>query len=192
MSLRLWSIKLINSYHIPDNEIYDFCHNWLPDLRDNKPINRIYDAYTAIPIIILVYLIFASSDWVILEKYLILLFIVNVFRIFFYSVTVLPDANGKCNEIRSTGYKFIDHTFFGACRDLIFSGHVANSYLAWKFLFSYYGFSKSTGLLHQMGLVTTMLCLRRHYSIDIITAYTVTYLIFDKKDNIMNFLGVEK
>ncbi len=74
----------------------------------------------------------------------------------------------------------------------MYSGHISNSYLAWKFLFEYYDVPGYIGLAHQMGLVTTMLCLRRHYTIDIITAYAMTYLIFDKKNNIMDFLGVEK
>lgn len=191
-SVRYMSIKLINSDSIPEDKVFDFCHYLLPDWRNYQKVKNVYDAYTAIPIVTLLFKIIQTKNWYVLKEYLILAFIVNMTRIFFYSITVLPDANGECDKEGPTGYVAVDSLFFGTCRDLMYSGHISNSYLAWLYLFNYYDVRKSIGLAHQMGLVATMLCLRRHYSIDVITAYAVTYLIFDKRNTIMDFLGVEK
>ncbi len=190
--VRYMSIKLINSDAIPNDKVFDFCHYLLPDWRNYQKVKNVYDVYTGIPIFTLIFKIIQNKDWKVLKEYLILAFIVNMTRIFFYSITVLPDANGECHKEGPTGYQSIDSLFFGTCRDLMYSGHISNSYLAWLFLFEYYDVQRSVGLAHQMILVTTMLCLRRHYSIDILVGYTMTYLIFDKKDTIMDFLGVEK
>lgn len=191
-SVRYMSVKLINSDSIPDDKVFDFCHYLLPDWREYKKVKKVYDAYTAIPIVTLIFKIVQTKNWYVLKEYLILAFIVNMTRIFFYSITVLPDANEECDKEGPTGYVAVDSLFFGTCRDLMYSGHISNSYLAWKFLFQYYDVPRSLGLAHQMGLVSTMLCLRRHYTTDIIVAYGTVYILYDKKDYIMDFLGVEK
>jgi len=187
--LRMWSIDFLNSDTLPDHKIFDICHNILPDLRDNNNILSVYDFYTGIPIYLLILNILKNKDWIILKEYLILMGILNITRVLFYSVTILPDSSKMCKDINFKTNNPINKFFLGTCRDLIFSGHASNSFLAWKFLFDKYKINPLYAIIHQLFLLIAMFCQRRHYSIDVIVAYLSVYLIYDKKVTLVSIFN---
>lgn len=175
--------KYIIKYHKDTNKVHDLSHNILPSVKINPKLNYFYDMYTALPIFILIGLGLLKAKLNVIFQYYILLGIIYFIRPFFYCLTVLPDPSGKCDGKKeyNKSHPFYEN-MYGTCRDLIFSGHIASSYLAWKFLIDYFSISPVYGILHQVSVILLMMCQRKHYSIDVLIAFLVTYLLYDKKD----------
>lgn len=186
---RILADKYINSDHIPKDYIHDVCHYVFPKMDITKNINYLYDFFTFAPILLLYGLIIYSKNYTLLLEVTILFITLNVIRPIFYTLTVLPDPTERCiydKQEHTAFYEFIT----GTCKEMIFSGHVSNSFLALLLLVKYFGLPIPYAVLHQTILVFLMLCQRKHYTIDIIIAYLVTFILFDKRDYIYDLLDI--
>jgi len=183
------STMYINSNHISKTEIYDMCHKLFPQMEISKIRNYLYDLHTVLPIIAVFCLTYFKNNGQLFYQFSIMLIILNLIRPIFYSITVLPDPTDRCknnNPIHSEVYEFL----VGSCKDMIFSGHISNSFMALLFLIVYFGLPIPYAFLHQVILVIMMLCQRKHYTVDIIIAYLMTLTLFDHRSMIFDFLKV--
>lgn len=185
---RFAAIKFINSDRVSKNYIHDICHNILPNMKITKLKRILYDSYTLIPIFLVFGLSIHYGKYQLLTKFIAILLILNLLRPIFYVITIMPDPCDKCSdEVNNNNWYEI---LMGSCKDMIFSGHVSNSFLGLLYLVRYFNVSFIYVMLHQIILITLMLCQRRHYTIDIIIAYLVTILVFDYRKSILNFLQI--
>ena len=184
--IRLWSNQFVND-NMHKYNVVDVCHDIFPNLSDVNMIVTVYDSYTIVPIILLLYKTIKNKNWVILKEYLVLASLLNILRGFFYTITILPNPNSSCKLNNASIWNDI---ISGTCHDLIFSGHIGNSFLAWKFLIEYYNIPERWAIVHQIILVFLMLSQRKHYSIDVIIAYLTVYTLFDNKDMIYDFFNI--
>lgn len=187
--VRIVSDNYINSEHVPKDSVHDVCHHYFPKIENSQTKNYIYDFYTIIPIIALYGLIIYNRDAKLFTQATILFIILNLIRPLFYALTVLPDPTERC-KTGLTCHSKVYELFTGTCKDLIYSGHVSNSLLALLFLYQYFGLPIIFVFLQQLILVFFMLSQRKHYTIDIIVAYLVTFLLYDKKEYVYDLLKI--
>jgi len=184
------AVAFINSDTIPKNYIHDICHNILPTIETTKTKRIMYDFYTLIPIILFFGLSLYHKKYKLIYEFSTVLIILNLLRPLFYVVTIFPDPSTKCeNNCFSKSTNFYE-VMIGSCRDMIFSGHISNSFMGLLFLMQYFNMMSIFTILHQSILILWMLCQKRHYTIDIIIAYLVTIVLFDKKKSILEFLNM--
>ena len=189
---RLTSMHFVNNIKTTSmkNVMHDVLHSYIPDLRYKKVIEKHYDTYSSIPILMYILLCVYKSNYESLNNYTILFSLMHIIRCIFYSMTILPDPSGKCRfgKINSIS-TFFDFILRGTCGDLIFSGHTATILLSWKFLEDDFNIPSYVGLIHTTGMIGTMMTLRKHYSIDVIIAILVTSLLYNNKHPIVSFVS---
>lgn len=188
--IRYLSNSFINSKHVPKNNIHDVCHNFLPTVGLTRTKNYIYDFYTILPVLLVFVLSCYYCDLSLAYEFAVIIIILNALRPIFYAITILPDPTERCEknkQIHSDFYEF----FVGSCKDMIFSGHIANSFMGLMYLMKYFGLKPIYAALHQIILIIWMLCSKRHYTVDIIIAYLVSILLFDYKDKIFKLLEIK-
>lgn len=187
--VRLLSNTYINLSHLPKNNVHDICHVNLPNLPVYLWSNYIYDLFTVIPIILMFCLTILKNDNRLLYEFLATIIMLNLIRPIFFAITILPDPSEKCVKNKHLHSKFYEF-FTGSCRDMIFSAHVGNSLMALLFLIHYYKLPIFYAVLHQAILISVMLCQKKHYTIDIIIAYMVTFILFDHRKFITSMIGL--
>lgn len=175
----------INSFD--SEQIIDIFHMNMPDLSNNKFIEFIYHIYSFIPILLLLYNIIRSKKWNIGVKALIFMLFVNILRCFFYSTTILPNST-PCTRVSNTMFDNILNFILGSCRDMIFSGHIVNSYIPLKFTMEFFGLNPIFTIVYQAILAILMLLQRFHYSIDILVAYVMANYLYLYKEHIIQFI----
>lgn len=185
---RFAAIKFINSDRVSKNYIHDVCHSILPTMKITKLKRIFYDLYTLMPILLVFAMAIYYGKYRLATEFTAMLLILNLLRPLFYVITVIPDPQEKHeeNKINSNLYDIL----VGSCKDMIFSGHVSNSFLGLLYLMKYFNLSFIFVILHQAILILWMLCQRRHYTIDIVIAYLVTILVFDYRTEILKFLKI--
>ena len=189
---RLSSMHFVNNIKNTHMQgvMHDVFHRYIPDFRDKQIVEKYYDLYSSIPIVLFLMLCVYSKDFKPLNNYTILFSVMHIIRCIFYSMTVLPDPSGQCQfgKINSISL-FFDYILRGTCRDLMFSGHTATILLSWKFLEDDFKIPSYIGLLHTTGMIGTMMALRKHYSIDVVIAILVTSLLYNNKIPIVSYVS---
>jgi hypothetical protein len=150
-----------------ENKVFDLIHEFTPDFHEYGGIVNL------IPLLFLGTFLFTKGNliWEFAEKFLILIFLRSI-TIFF---TILP-KHENCSK------RFQWSTcLVGQCYDKIFSGHTALTVLA-ALLLNRGGYIPTwLGILF-VGVETLFILLTRsHYSVDVLFAMVITYLVYDKK-----------
>ena len=150
-----------------ENKIFDLIHEFTPDFHEYGGIVNL------IPFLFLATFLFTKGNliWEFAEKFLILIFLRSI-TLFF---TILP-KHENCSK------RFDWSTcFVGQCYDKIFSGHTALTLLA-ALLLNRGGYIPTwLGFLFVSLEILFILLTRSHYSVDVLFAIVITYLVYDKK-----------
>ena len=168
------------------NNIYDLGFSLLPKL-DTK-YSFIDDVLTVIPFIANIY--YKTK----LHELLMLIIIVRIIRLICMNVTILPPPNNKCNEIIKYKEKSFPYIKFlaGRCNETVFSAHTSLTILSILFLLPLFkDFMKNILYLYAVLVSLIIICLRNHYTIDVILAWTIsilTYIVYYKNKNINRLL----
>ena len=150
-----------------ENKVFDLIHEFTPDFHEYGGIVNL------IPLLFLGTFLFTKGNliWEFAEKFLILIFLRSI-TIFF---TILP-KHENCSK------RFQWSTcLVGQCYDKIFSGHTALTVLA-ALLLNRGGYIPTwLGILFVGVEILFILLTRSHYSVDVLFAMVITYLVYDKK-----------
>ena len=161
--LGIWFYELQTN----ENRIFDLVHEFTPDFHEYGGIVNL------IPLLFLGTFLFTKGNliWEFAEKFLVLIFLRSLTIMF----TILP-KHEKCSK------RFQWSTcLVGQCYDKIFSGHTALTTLA-ALLLTRAGYIPAwLGILFVSLEVLFILVTRSHYSVDVIFALAITYLVYDKK-----------
>lgn len=152
-----------------ERPLYDTLHNIIP----YHPYSLHFsEAIMIFFIILFIYLIYKSRNISILYNFLIILAFIHLFRSLLFSLTLLPDSSNHCTF----------GLFSGSCNDLLFSGHISSVLLILLFIYKYElinsKFIKNSFILLFILMNVFILSARNHYSIDIVTALIITYMIY--------------
>lgn len=150
-----------------ENKIFDIFHEFTPDFHEYGEIVNL------IPLLFLGTFLFTKGNviWEFAEKFLLLIFLRSL-TIFF---TILP-KHADCSK------RFEWSTcLVGQCYDKIFSGHTALTVLAALLLVRNGYVPKWLGALFVSLETILILLTRSHYSVDVVFAMVITYLVYDKK-----------
>ena len=155
----------------------------LPDFFQDR-LNLTYQNHTVlindtIPIGLTLYLLYKLiyyKKWIEYYRYIFMLSIMYFMRAILFSATVLPDSSKRCNP----------DNLLGGCNDLIFSGHTGLTVITLMFL--YYNFYKSNtfiaiSILTIFILSFVILVKRAHYTVDILLALIIPYLLVKQYRN---------
>jgi hypothetical protein len=150
-----------------ENKVFDLIHEFTPDFHEYGGIVNL------IPLLFLGTFLFTKGNliWEFAEKFLILIFLRSI-TIFF---TILPKHENCFKRFQWST------CLVGQCYDKIFSGHTALTVLA-ALLLNRGGYIPTwLGILF-VGVETLFILLTRsHYSVDVLFAMVITYLVYDKK-----------
>ena len=159
----IWFYELQNN----DNKVFDLFHELTPDFHEYEGIVNL------IPLLFLGTFLFTKGNvlWEFAEKFLLLIFLRSLTILF----TILP-KHEKCSK------RFEWSTcLVGQCYDKIFSGHTALTVLA-ALLLVRNGYIPSWLGIMFVSLETLFILLTRsHYSVDVVFAMVITYVVSDKK-----------
>jgi hypothetical protein len=161
-----------------ESKIFDFIHEITPDLQAYEKLVNV------IPVLLLAVLIFVPGKiWLVEEFFakLLLIFFIRALTIF---TTVLP-KHEKCN--RRFTWK---NCFTGQCYDKVFSGHTAFVFLLSLLLLREKILSFWMFAIINLVEITIILLTRSHYTIDVILALVITYIVHDGDYRVFrNFLS---
>ena len=150
-----------------ENKVFDLIHEFTPDFHEYGGIVNL------IPLLFLGTFLFTKGNliWEFAEKFLILIFLRSI-TIFF---TILPKHENCFKRFQWST------CLVGQCYDKIFSGHTALTVLA-ALLLNRGGYIPTwLGILFVGVEILFILLTRSHYSVDVLFAMVITYLVYDKK-----------
>ena len=152
-----------------ERPLYDSLHNIIPYHKYSVYFSEIIMIFF---ILLLFYLFYKKRNISIFNHFIIIFSLIHIIRCILFSLTLLPDSSNNCTF----------GLFSGSCNDLLFSGHISVVLLIILFVYKYKLFnSKSVknSLLFLFILMNIfILSSRNHYSIDIVTALIITYMIY--------------
>lgn len=161
------SLDYYSSYE--ERPLYDTLHNIIPYHSYSLHFS---EAIMIFFVILFIYLIYKSRNISILYNFLIILAIIHIIRSLLFSLTLLPDSSNYCTF----------SLFVGSCNDLLFSGHISGALLILLFVDKYKLFNskviKNSFIILFILMNIFILSARNHYSIDIVTALIITYIIY--------------
>jgi hypothetical protein len=148
-------------------KIFDLLHITLPDLHEYKPYNYVIITLTALSFF------FIPNPIPIVKEFAGKFLLIMVVRAITTIATILP-KHDKCD----TQMGLLDY-FKGNCYDKVFSGHTAFVLLAtlifWRQGIISPAFFYFINLLNMAMIILT----RSHYTVDVILAVVITYLVYD-------------
>ena len=161
--LGIWFYELQTN----ENRIFDLVHEFTPDFHEYGGIVNL------IPLLFLGTFLFTKGNliWEFAEKFLVLIFLRSLTIMF----TILP-KHEKCSKRFQWS-----NCLLGQCYDKIFSGHTALTTLAALLLTRAGYIPVWLGISFVTLEVLFILVTRSHYSVDVIFALAITYLVYDKK-----------
>lgn len=151
----------------PKGTIFDILHYSIPDLQSYAVYND------TILVLTMISFLFVPNSVVILKEFLGKFILIMAIRALTIISTILPKQD-TCNS---------DHTwismFKGKCYDKVFSGHTAFVFLATLIYHreNILSFPALVGI--NLANITSILLTRSHYTIDVILAIVITYLVYD-------------
>jgi hypothetical protein len=155
-------------YELQDNEnkIFDMIHSITPDLHMHE------DSVNIIPFCILLSFFFIPNGLELSQQFASMFFIVCILRSLTIMTTILP-KHEKCSK------RFHwSNIFQGQCYDKVFSGHTSFVFLATLIFFKAELISLPFLVLINFIEATAILLTRSHYTVDVLLAYMVSYMVF--------------
>jgi hypothetical protein len=154
----------------PERKLFDMGHEWIPHTTWS---NTIVEILITLIFWSVLYLYFFQEKHGIrpLTDLLYLISILIFLRCIFFTVTLLPKSDKKCQH----------SLLFSSCNDLIFSGHTSKT-LILLLVMNHYGlFSpllQSIYILLFLTMVYFVIASRIHYTIDVLVAIILTYFVY--------------
>jgi len=164
-----WIGKNFYENELRVNTIFDLFHHYTPDLHK-------YELFVnVIPFFLLICLFLCGVGLDSIKEFAWKLLLIYILRSLTVITTILP-KHEKCDYNVET---FSLSTFIGGCYDKVFSGHMAFTFLGSLIYYreKFISFSTFVGLnLLEASLI---ILTRSHYTIDVILAVLITYLVYD-------------
>jgi hypothetical protein len=146
-------------------KVFDIGARHLPDWQNNQLLKYVADFIAYImPVLLGAEIALEQAEYII---------VIYGLRYIFNLVTILPKQT-DCDDTKFG----LNEVIFGHCYDKIFSGHTASVVLLALLLHKHKGYS---AFLLALGIVVygiVIICLRYHYTIDVLVAIVVTLLVF--------------
>lgn len=159
--------KNFYGYKWEETKIYDILHENTPEFHDWRGMNDI------IPLVLLVSTFFIKNPVPLVKEFIGKYLLIMVFRALTMMSTILP-KHEKCDP-NLTWIQMIK----GQCYDKVFSGHMSFVLLA-TLLYLREGFiSVPTFLALNIAEFSSIVLTRSHYTVDVILAIFITYLVYD-------------
>lgn len=153
----------------------------LPDLSD---VETPFPNYLLLIQLFFGIISFHSNDmWKYIAQFIFLQSILTAVRAVSVAITTLPNIKvyEHCEKEVSSFFQVMEYMIlYGTCGDYMFSGHTATAFLTYMFVHkhgSYYAWEILSGLLLGAQMLTLLLQ-RWHYSVDILIASIITWLLF--------------
>lgn len=149
------------------DKIFDIVHEYTPDL------HQFEFAVNILPLLLLGSLVFLPNGKSMLFEFAGKYLLLHLIRSLTIISTILP-KHEQCSRDKSIFRKIL-----GDCYDKVFSGHTALVFLITLILVreGYLGMGQ---LIAINAIESTIILLTRsHYTIDVILAYFITYLVYD-------------
>lgn len=164
-----WFGKQYYEKELRVNQIFDLFHEYTPDLHEYELIINI------IPFFLLACLVFCGLNLASLKEFAWKLLLIYILRALTVIITILP-KHEKCDYNVKT---FSMSMFIGGCYDKVFSGHMALTFLATLIYYREKIISTSTFVGLNVIEAILILITRAHYSLDVLLAVLITYLVYD-------------
>lgn len=166
----MYYVNTIGEVHYGETppKIWDVCHKYLPNLYRLGYLSDLLPSLLFIPLLF-------SPDKIpdVLSEYIKYYPIIVILRSIMIFVTIMPKYK-RCKHSGITWKSYV----FGHCYDKIFSGHTA-----FIFLLTLIYLKHGVLNIHQVILINMVnsfmiLSNRGHYTIDILVAYCITYMVY--------------
>ena len=171
------------AWHYQDKSpdvLYDFLFQLFPNRSDiTAPIPN----YIGFAQMFLTLISLDKNHWTYVCQFLFLNSLVLLLRSFTSTLTLLPNIHTYeyCKERPTSFFDVVNKQInYGTCADYMFSGHTALVFLLYMFVHKhkkYYISELLSGLLVG-AMIITLIILRWHYTIDIVVAIIIVFLLF--------------
>jgi hypothetical protein len=151
----------------PNGKIFDILHHITPDLQKYAMYND------TILVITMISFLFVPNSVSILKEFLGKFILIMFVRALTIMSTILPKQDGCSSELTWM------NMFKGQCYDKVFSGHTAFVLLATLIYLRENIISFPAFLGINLANITSIILTRSHYTIDVILAVVITYLVYD-------------
>jgi hypothetical protein len=149
------------------DKIFDIVHEYTPDLHQFEL------AVNILPLLLLGSLVFLSNGKALLLEFAGKYLLLHLIRSLTIISTILP-KHEQCSRDKSIFRKVL-----GDCYDKVFSGHTALVFLL-TLMLAREGYLNMVQLVALNAIESSIILLTRsHYTIDVILAYFITYLVYD-------------
>lgn len=150
------------------NKIFDVVHHYTPDFHEFGSLVNV------IPLLLFGSLFFLPKSMSLIEEVVLKILLIHLIRSLTIISTILP-KHEKCKREDSSFFTRL----LGDCYDKVFSGHTSFVFLITLILLrdNYIGFKQLVSINALES--ATILLTRSHYTIDVILAYFITYLVYD-------------
>lgn len=164
-----WFGKRYYEQELHFNQIFDLFHEYTPDFHEYELLVNV------IPFFLLVCFAVCGVNLSSLKEFAWKLLLIYILRALTIIITILPKHEKCMYDSKSVTMS----TFLGGCYDKVFSGHMALTFLGT--LIYYREKLISFPMFVGLNIVEAMLIIltRSHYTIDVILAILITYLVYD-------------
>lgn len=163
-------VQRVGEYHYSkhgNNKLFDLFHTILPKINPNSII------YNLIPASILIFTILQPNSSEIFKDFFIKFALVMFVRALTIISTILP-KDEHC-DIKVDFFSLIN----GGCYDKVFSGHTALVTLLSLELYKYNALTIPAIIAIIAANSLILLLTRSHYTVDIVLAILISYLVYD-------------
>ena len=169
--------------HIVGVKLHDMLFELLPDLSDRFAPTLPHYLLLLQMILGLVSLFSSKKLYMYIAQFIFLQSLLTAIRAGAVAITILPmiHVDEHCEKEITSFLQALEYmVIYGTCGDFMFSGHTAMSFLTYMFVNEhnpYYAWKLISGLLLGSQMLFLIL-LRWHYSVDILIACIITWLLF--------------
>ena len=164
-----WFGKQYYEKEVHINQIFDLFHHYTPDLHRYELIVNF------IPFVLLACLFFCGLNLASIKEFAWKLLLIYVLRAITVIITILPKHEACDYDAKSITVS----SFIGGCYDKVFSGHMALTFLATLIYYREKFISFSSFAFINILEAILILITRAHYSLDVLLAVLITYLVYD-------------
>jgi hypothetical protein len=150
------------------NKIFDVVHHYTPDFHEFGSLVNV------IPLLLFGSFFFLPKSMSLIEEVMLKILLIHLIRSLTIISTILP-KHEKCNREDSSFFSRL----LGDCYDKVFSGHTSFVFLNTLILLREKYISLMTLFTINATESIIILLTRSHYTIDVILAYFITYLVYD-------------
>jgi hypothetical protein len=169
--------------HIVGVKLHDMLFELLPDLSDRFAPTLPHYLLLFQMILGLVSLFSSKKLYMYIAQFIFLQSLLTAIRAGAVAITILPmiHVDEHCEKEITSFLQALEYmVIYGTCGDFMFSGHTAMAFLTYMFVNEhnpYYAWKLISGLLLGSQMLFLIL-LRWHYSVDILIACIITWLLF--------------